>query len=255
MAKRLMIAGNWKMNKTVAEALELVQNLTRHVAELSVADVVICPPCLALDAVRKAVAGTPLAVGAQNVHWAESGAFTGEISAAMLKEIRVKYVIIGHSERRQHFGETDATVNLRLKAALAAALKPIVCVGETLAQRQAGEMETVVAKQLEAGLAGLSAADMQNTILAYEPIWAIGTGLTATPVQADEMHAFLRRQIRDRFDKVAGRTRILYGGSVKPGNAAALLRRKNIDGALVGGASLDAKNFLKIVTTGAQLAQ
>jgi triosephosphate isomerase len=197
-----------------------------------------------------ATAGTPIAVGAQNVHWEESGAFTGEISAAMLKEIPVEYVIVGHSERRQYFGETDETVAKRVKAALAKTITPIVCIGETLEQRDAGETNDVVKRQTAVALNGLSAEQAAKLVLAYEPVWAIGTGRTATPEQAQEVHAFLRTQLAAMFgDDVAETVRILYGGSMKPKNAAELLDQADIDGGLIGGASLVADDFLGIVTS------
>ncbi|OPZ29231.1 MAG: Bifunctional PGK [Lentisphaerae bacterium ADurb.BinA184] len=251
MKRRPCIAGNWKMYKTVAEATALVNDLKPLVADVRTVDIVVCPPFTDLAAVVKATAGSNIAVGAQNVHWAASGAFTGEVSAAMLREIPVAYAIIGHSERRQYFAETDQTVNDRLKAALAAGLTAIVCVGETLDQRTQGATETVVGTQLDGGLAGLAAADMAKVIIAYEPVWAIGTGVTATPAQAQDVHAFIRRRLAARFGEgVAAATRIQYGGSVKPDKAAELLRQPDIDGALVGGASLKAADFAAIVKAG-----
>jgi triosephosphate isomerase len=245
-----MIAGNWKMNKTVAEASALVEDLKARTAEMAGVDVVVCPTFTCLTAVVAATAGTPIAVGAQNVHWEESGAFTGEISAAMLKEIPVEYVIVGHSERRQYFGETDETVAKRVKAALAKTITPIVCIGETLEQRDAGETNDVVKRQTAVALNGLSAEQAAKLVLAYEPVWAIGTGRTATPEQAQEVHAFLRTQLAAMFgDDVAETVRILYGGSMKPKNAAELLDQADIDGGLIGGASLVADDFLGIVTS------
>jgi len=248
MARRKLIAGNWKMNKAVAEAVALVNGLKEHAAEMDGVDVLVCPTFTSLAAVAAAAAGSPIAVGAQNVHWEESGAFTGEISAAMLKEIPVDYAIIGHSERRQYFGETDETVNKRLMAALNGGLKPVVCIGETLEQRQAGDMEAVVARQFRAGLAGLTPEQMRATTVAYEPVWAIGTGLTATPEQAQEVHALIRSLIRESHGDVADGLRILYGGSMKPSNAAELLAQPDIDGGLIGGASLKADDFAGIIT-------
>ncbi len=247
MARRKLIAGNWKMNKTVPEALALVEALKARAAEMAGVDVAVCPPFTSLAAVAKAVAGTPLRVGAQNVHWAASGAFTGEISAAMLAEIPVTYVIVGHSERRQYFGETDATVNQRLKAALGAGLTPIVCIGELLMQREAGQTAAVVSEQVAQGLAGLTGEQLAATVIAYEPVWAIGTGRTATPAQAQEVHALIRDLLRRSHGAVADTVRILYGGSMKASNAGELLRQPDIDGGLVGGASLVAEEFLGII--------
>ena len=247
MSRRKMIAGNWKMNKSAAEATILVNGLKEHAAEMADADVVICPTFTSLAAASAAAAGTPIGVGAQNVHWAESGAFTGEISAAMLKEIPVEYVIIGHSERRQYFAETDETVNQRLKAALAAGLKPIVCVGELLEERQGDKTEAVVAAQISGGLAGITPEELQQVVIAYEPVWAIGTGLTASPEQAQEVHAFVRSLLRKEFGAVAEGVRILYGGSMKPANAEELLAQEDIDGGLIGGASLKVADFVGII--------
>jgi len=246
MSRRQVIAGNWKMNKGVAEAVALATDLRTALADNTSADLVVCPTFTSLAAVVDVLADSNIAVGAQNVHWADSGAFTAEISADMLLEIRVKYAIIGHSERRQYFGETDETVNLRLKAALAVGLTPIMCVGETLAQRESGQTESVVSGQIAGGLADLGSEDLARMLLAYEPVWAIGTGLTATPEQANDVHAAIRTQIGDAFGAVAGGVRILYGGSVKPGNASELLSQEHIDGALVGGASLKADDFAGI---------
>lgn len=248
MARKLCIAGNWKMNKTGAEGKALVAELKGMVAGVGNVDIVVCPAFTALSAVVAAAAGSTIAVGAQNIHWAENGAFTGEISAQMLKETGVEYVIIGHSERRQFFGETDATVNRRLKAALAAGLKPIVCVGESLEERESGRTEAVVGTQIAGSLAGLDKTQMAATIIAYEPVWAIGTGKTASPEQAQEVHAFIRSRLAALFGRdTAEVVRIQYGGSVKPSNAAVLLGQPDIDGALVGGASLDAGDFAGIV--------
>jgi len=247
MSRKILIAGNWKMNKTVAEALFLVDGLKAGASEMDAVEVLVCPPFTDLAAVVEATEGTPIMVGAQSVHWAESGAFTAEISAEMLREIPVPYAIIGHSERRQYFGETDATVNMRLKAALAAGLKPIVCFGETLEQRQANETQTVVETQVRGGLAEMSAEQMEQVVLAYEPVWAIGTGMTATPEQAQEVHAFVRRLLGELFGDVAEDVQILYGGSVKAANAAELMGQADIDGGLVGGASLKADDFLGII--------
>ncbi len=248
MARTPFIAGNWKMNKTVAEGLELVRELKQAVAGINDVDIVVGPTFTTLAAVAEEVKGSNISVSAQNVHWEANGAYTGEISAGMLKEIPVEYVIIGHSERRQYFGETDETVNKRTKAALAAGLKPIVCVGELLEERESGKTDEVVGQQTRQGLAGLSAADMENTVVAYEPVWAIGTGLTASPQQAQDVHAMIRAILREMFGQVADSVRILYGGSVKAANTAELMAGADIDGALVGGASLKAADFAGIIT-------
>ncbi len=250
MARKIFIAGNWKMNNTVAEAAALVEGLKARAGDVGNVDVAVCPTFTTLASVVAGLAGTPIKVGAQNVHWAASGAYTGEVSAAMLKETGVDYVIIGHSERRQYFGETDETVNQRTKAALAAGLLPIVCVGETLAEREAAKTEEVVKTQTEGGLAGLTAEQAATITVAYEPVWAIGTGKTATPEMAQEVHAFLRGVLAGMFGQaVADQIRIQYGGSMKPSNAAELLAQPDIDGGLIGGASLKADDFFGIVTS------
>lgn len=246
--RKPVIAGNWKMYKTAAEAVALVKALQQELAGDPPCEVVVCPPFTALPAVAAVLAGTSIQLGAQNVHWEKEGAFTGEIAAPMLTEHGVRYVVVGHSERRQYFGETNATVNRRAKAALGGGLCPIVCVGETWAHRQEGQTSHIVSDQLTAGLAGFSRSDMLRTVIAYEPVWAIGTGQTATPAQAQEVHALIRSLLGQMFDAaVAAQVRIQYGGSVKAANAADLLRQPDIDGALVGGASLDAKGFAAIV--------
>ena len=250
MARKIFIAGNWKMNKTVAEATELVAGLKANAGKVGNVDVAVCPTFTTLASVVEALKDTPIKVGSQNISWAESGAFTGEISAAMLNEVGVDYAIIGHSERRQYFGETDETVNARTKAALAADILPIVCIGETLEQREAGDTEQVVKTQTEAGLAGLTNEEAAKITLAYEPVWAIGTGRTATPEMAQEVHAFLRSVLVGMFGaEVAAVIRIQYGGSMKPANAAELLAQPDIDGGLIGGASLKADDFFGIVTS------
>ncbi|MDT8390693.1 MAG: triose-phosphate isomerase [Lentisphaeria bacterium] len=247
--RTLCIAGNWKMNKTAAEAKAMINELTSMVADINDTDIVLCPTFTALTAAVDAAAGTHIAIGAQNVHWAENGAFTGEISADMLKEAGVEYVIIGHSERRQYFGETDETVNRRLNAALAAGLKPIVCVGESLEDREGNKTEDVVGTQVTGSLAGLTDEQMEGVIVAYEPVWAIGTGKVATPQQAQDTHAFIRGKLAELFSEdTAAKVRIQYGGSVKASNAAELLGQEDIDGALVGGASLTAADFAGILT-------
>jgi triosephosphate isomerase len=243
-----IIAGNWKMHKTVAEAEALVAALSNELCDVAGVDIVVCPPATALAAVVAALRGGRIRVGAQNVHWAENGAFTGEIAPGMLRDLGVAYAIIGHSERRQYFGETDATVNQRLKAALAAGLNPIVCLGETRAEREGDETAAVITRQFENGFAGLTVAQAQGVVIAYEPVWAIGTGLTATPAQAQDVHRLIRSLVGTRFGReTAAMVRIQYGGSVKPDNAAELLEQPDIDGALVGGASLKAGDFAGIV--------
>lgn len=248
MARKVIVAGNWKMNKTASEGAALVEALKLLAADVTAADVVVCPPFTTLGAVVEACRNSNIKVGAQNVHWAESGAFTGEISAAMLKEAGVEYVILGHSERRQYFGETDATVNARLQAALKAGLKPIVCIGETLEERESNRTEAVLERQLREGLKGLDAAAAAGLVLAYEPVWAIGTGKTATPEMAQETHAFIRATLRAMFGAdAAGKIRIQYGGSMKPDNAEALVGQPDIDGGLIGGAALKADSFANLI--------
>lgn len=246
--RRLIIAGNWKMNKTVAEALDLVKDLKRELASVKEVDVVVCPPYTALCEVSKSILDSNIRLGAQNMSENNFGAYTGEIAAGMLKEFVVRFVILGHSERRQYQKESNELIAKKALAVHAAALKPIVCVGETLAEREAGQMEQVLSTQVSGSLAGLSKQQMEETIVAYEPVWAIGTGKTATTAQAQEAHAFIRRQIAKLFDEtVARRVRIQYGGSVKPGNARELMSQPDVDGALVGGAALEARSFADIV--------
>ena len=247
MARRPMIAGNWKMNKGSSETKALALELRGVVGSVTDVDLVVAPPFTSLAAAADALAGSVIEVAAQNVHWAESGAYTAEISADMLTEIPVRLAIIGHSERRQYFGETDQTVNQRLFAALGAGLKPIVCVGESLEQREAGETHAVVERQVTVGLAGLTKEQMSRSVVAYEPVWAIGTGRTATPEQAQDVHRFIRSLLRRAFAETADTVRILYGGSVKPANAFGLMSQPDIDGGLVGGASLKAVDFAGIV--------
>ncbi|MST93769.1 MAG: triose-phosphate isomerase [Pedosphaera sp.] len=246
--RKLIIAGNWKMNKTVAEALDLVADLKRELKDVKEIDIVVCPPFTALSEVSKAVLDSNLRLGAQNMSEHLSGAYTGEIAAGMLKEFSARYVILGHSERRQYQKESDALIAKKALAAHGAALRPIVCVGETLAEREAGQMENVLDTQVRGSLAGLGAEQMVETILAYEPVWAIGTGRTATTAQAQEAHAFIRGLLVKLFDEtVARRVRIQYGGSVKASNARELMSQPDVDGALVGGASLEARSFADIV--------
>ncbi len=237
------------MNKTVAEALALVKDLKLELANIREVDIVVCPPFTALESVSKAIIDdSNIRLGAQNMNENNFGAFTGEICAGMLKEFSVRYVILGHSERRQHQKESDALIAKKAAAAHAASLKPIVCVGETLAEREAGQMEKVLETQIRGGLAGLTKEQMVETIIAYEPVWAIGTGKTATTQQAQEAHAFVRGLLVKLFgEAVAKKVRIQYGGSVKPGNARELMSQLDVDGALVGGASLETRSFADIV--------
>lgn len=246
--RKLIIAGNWKMNKTVAEALDLVRGLKIELTNVKEVDIVVCPPYTALGEVSKAILDSNLRLGAQNMSEHNVGAYTGEIAAGMLKEFSVRYVILGHSERRQYQKESDALISKKAAAVHAASLKPIVCVGETLAEREGGQTEKVLETQIKGSLAGLSKDQMAETIVAYEPVWAIGTGKTATTAQAQETHAFIRRLLAKIFDEtVARRVRIQYGGSVKPANARELMSQPDVDGALVGGASLEARSFSDII--------
>jgi triosephosphate isomerase len=243
-----IIAGNWKMNKTLDEALDLVKSLSAILTGKIDTEVVVCPPFIDLHAVRGLVDGTPVRLGAQNMHWEEKGAYTGEISAAMLKSVGCEYVILGHSERRQYFGETDLTVNKKIGRALETGLKPIVCVGELLDERKADQTETVVEKQVRGAFDGLTADQLTEVVIAYEPVWAIGTGEVATPEQAQDVHSFIRRLLSAMYDEnLAQHVRIQYGGSMKPANAADLLAQPDIDGGLIGGASLDAQSFVGII--------
>ncbi len=246
MSRKPFIAGNWKLNLTVEEGTALVKELAKAAAA-SKAEVAVCPTALAVHAIAEATAGSAIGVGGQNAYWEEKGAFTGEISASQLKAAGAKYVILGHSERRQLFGETDETVNKRLKAVLAQKLIPIVCIGETLAERDGGQLEAVLKKQITGALAGLSADQLNTLVIAYEPVWAIGTGRTATTAQAQEAHAFVRGVLRELVGELADKIRIQYGGSVKPDNAKELLSQPDVDGALVGGASLKAADFSAII--------
>jgi triosephosphate isomerase len=243
--RKPIIAGNWKMNNTIADTKKLVSELIPLVSGAD-CDVVICTPYTDLATAVEMTKGTNIKVGAENVHWAEKGAFTGEISADMLKELGVEYVIIGHSERRQYFGETDETVNKRTLRALEAGLIPIVCVGETLEEREGGKTEAVVSKQIVEGLKGVE--DVSALVIAYEPVWAIGTGKTATSEQADETIGFIRKTVAENFcPKCAEKVRIQYGGSMNPKNVKELMAMPEIDGGLIGGASLKAEDFSKVV--------
>ena len=247
----MLIAGNWKMHTDPASARSLTHDVIREVGDPGPVTVVLCPPFVNLSAVHEAIGGSPIALGAQNVHAADAGAYTGEISASMLRAVGCLYVILGHSERRQLFGETDEGVRTKIEQVHRYGLIPIVCVGETLRERKAGRAEEVVGLQLADGLAGISCEDPDRLVIAYEPVWAIGTGETATPVQAQEMHATIRERLIGQFGASIGhRIHVLYGGSVKPGNAAELFRQKDVDGGLIGGASLRGTDFAEIVRAG-----
>src|ERR1043166_6353537 len=250
--RKKIIAANWKMNMTQGEASGFVETFLLELGESIEVEVVLVPPFTAIAAVNKALdQAQNIKVGAQNMHWERSGAFTGEISAAMLRDLFVRYVVLGHSERRTLFGETDEIVNRKVRAAHEAMLRPIVCVGETLEQRDYGNVEKILSIQLRGSLAGLEPKELQETVIAYEPVWAIGTGRNATPAQAQEAHVFIRRILREMSDDAtADRIRIQYGGSVKPENARELLAQADIDGALVGGASLDPRSFAEIIKAG-----
>ena len=243
MARIPFIAGNWKLNLSIAEGTALVKSLVVPAG----IEAAVCPTFVALHTIAQAAAGSSVGVGGQNCHWEEKGAFTGEISASFLKDAGAKYVVLGHSERRQFFGETDATVNKRLKAVLAQGLVPIVCIGETLAERDGGKLEIVLKTQIEGALAGFTPAQLATLVIAYEPVWAIGTGRTASSAQAQEAHAYVRSVLRGVVGELADKVRIQYGGSVKPDNAKELLGQPDVDGALVGGASLKAADFNAIL--------
>ena len=246
--RKLIIAGNWKMNKTTAEAADLVRDLKLDLANIKEVDIVVCPPFTALAEVSKLVLASNIRLGAQNMSEHNSGAYTGEIAAGMLKEFSVRYVILGHSERRQYQKESDALISKKALAAHAASIRPIVCVGETLAEREAGQTEKVLDTQVRGSLAGLTKQQIEETIIAYEPVWAIGTGKTATSAQAQDAHKFIRQLLETLFTKtVARRVRIQYGGSVKPSNARELMALPDVDGALVGGASLEVRSFGDII--------
>jgi triosephosphate isomerase len=247
-SRKKFIAGNWKMNKTSADGVALVHDIVLAVGKQSDVEVVVCPPFTAIESVAKAVESSEVKLGAQNMHFEASGAFTGEVSAPMLRALFVTHVVLGHSERRTVFGETDELVNKKVLAALKNQLRPIFCVGETLAERESGATLKVVQTQVERGLAGVSKDQAAGLILAYEPVWAIGTGKVATTEQAQEVHAFIRGLLTNLFsDLVAQKVRILYGGSMKPANAPELLEQKDIDGGLIGGASLEARSFVELV--------
>jgi len=248
--RKKIVAANWKMNMTQAESARFVESLLLDLGDISDVEVVIIPPFTAITKVTESLGKAQnIKVGAQNMYWERNGPFTGEISAALLRDLFVRYVILGHSERRTLFGETDEIVNRKVRAAHEATLRPIVCVGETLEQRDRGNVEKILSIQLRGSLAELTEKDLQETVIAYEPVWAIGTGRNATPEQAQEAHAFIRHILRQISDETtAERVRVQYGGSVKPENARALMVQSDIDGALVGGASLDPHSFAQIVT-------
>jgi triosephosphate isomerase len=248
MARKPFIAGNWKMNTTLSEAVELAKGVVAKVGAVSDVDVAVCPPYTSLAAVKDILAGSNVKLGAQDVHWEEKGAYTGKVSCAMLKSVGVEYVIIGHSEQRSYFHETDETVNKKVQAALGAGLLPIVCVGETIEERKSGKMQQVVDRQVRGAFAGIAKEHALICTIAYEPVWAIGTGETATPEQANEAHAFIRQIMADMYDQeTADALRIQYGGSMKPGNAKELLAQSDVDGGLIGGAALKADDFAGIV--------
>lgn len=254
--RKTIIAGNWKMYKTIKEAIELTTGLKREFFKLDFAkvDVVVCPVFTALSEVSEVLNETGIGLGAQNVYWKEEGAFTGEVSPAMLKDAGCQYVIIGHSERRQFFGETNESVNNKIKAALKVELTPIICVGENLSQRESNNTFKVIEDQIKNSLADISPEDMLKTVIAYEPVWAIGTGKTATPAQAQEVHAYIRGLLKALFGaEVSSSLRIQYGGSVKPENITELMNQPDVDGALVGGASLKVDSFSAIVTKASEV--
>lgn len=246
--RRQIIAGNWKMHKTVSEAVQLAKFIRLGTMGITQPEIVVCPPFTALESVYQIIRDSNVKLGAQNVFWEEEGAYTGELSSKMLLTVGCEYVILGHSERRFHFGETDQMVNRKVRSALAAGLIPIICVGERLEDREAGGTETVVERQIRGAYEDLSGEEAVKAVIAYEPVWAIGTGRTATPEQANEVHRFIRGLLSRLYDgRVAGEVRVQYGGSVKPENAGELLRQPDIDGALVGGASLEANSFIQII--------
>ncbi len=246
--RKALIAGNWKMFKTLEEAVLFAKELALKVKDVSGREILVCPPDLYLYPLIQALAGSPVFVGAQNIFWEDQGAFTGEVSAPMVKSTGARFAIIGHSERRQYFSETDETVNKRLNACLKAGITPIVCVGETLVERESGKTLDVIGNQMRNGLKNISTTQAAQLVIAYEPVWAIGTGKTATPEIAQEVHGFIRSQVKDLFGpEIAGAIRILYGGSVKPDNIDVLMAQADIDGALVGGASLDVTSFERII--------
>jgi triosephosphate isomerase (TIM) len=248
MARKKFVAGNWKMNTTIDEAVALAKGIVAKIGTQTDVDVAVCPPYVSLKAVSDVVKGSTVKLGAQDVHWEQKGAYTGKVSCAMLKSVGVEYVIIGHSEQRQYFHETDETVNKKVKAALAASLLPIVCVGETLDERKSGRLFSVVETQTKGAFKDIAKADALKCTIAYEPVWAIGTGETATPAQANEMHVFIRKILSSIYDSETGsKLRIQYGGSMKPDNAKSLQSQSDVDGGLIGGAALKVDDFVGIV--------
>ncbi len=246
--RRVIIAGNWKMNNTITEAIELANGIKRELFDISSLDIVVCTPFTALSETAEVITDSNIALGAQDLYWEEKGAYTGEVSAKMLKDAGCKYVIIGHSERRKYFGETNETVNKKLQAALKSGLLPIVCVGENLQERESGKAFDVVKDHVENSLRSIPGEDILKVVIAYEPVWAIGTGKTATPDQAQEIHKFIRTLLNKMYDeKTASMVRIQYGGSVTPDNVEQLVNMEDIDGALVGGASLKKDKFSTLV--------
>ena len=253
--RKKIVAGNWKMNKTGAEAVSFARELKNKTLNITKTDIIICPSYVALLPMYEILKESRIHLGAQNVHWESSGAYTGEISAEMIETAGCSHVIIGHSERRQYFGETNQTVNKKINRCLTTPLIPIVCIGETLQQRQEGRTNDVVKEQLVEGLAGLSSDHIKRLILAYEPVWAIGTGVTATPDQAEEVHRFIREVIHGMFDsRIADSIQILYGGSMKPGNIQDLLLQPDIDGGLIGGASLKIDSYVEMIKIAEELS-
>lgn len=250
MSRKILIAGNWKMNKTATEAVELAKPIIEAIGNQNDIDVLMCPPFTSISAVSELIGNSTVRVGAQNMSDKVSGAYTGEISAAMLRDLQVSYVILGHSERRSYYGETDAFINRKVLACLENNLKPVLCVGETLEEREAGKVEEVIKTQLVGGLANVPTDKAESVVIAYEPVWAIGTGKTATPEQAQEVHAFIRKELVGLLGQVGNAIRILYGGSMKPANADELLAKPDIDGGLIGGAALVAKDFLALIESG-----
>ena len=244
--RKPIIAGNWKMHKTIAEAVEFVNDIKDKVNNTDV-EAVICAPFTLLKDLKEATKGTNIKIGAQNMHYAEQGAFTGEISAPMLKELNIDYVVLGHSERRQYFNETDETVNKKVLKALEVGIDPILCVGETLEEREAGNTKDVCKVQVEKALENVSKEDLAKVVIAYEPIWAIGTGKTATSEDANDVIAYIREVVANLYGELANDVRIQYGGSVKPSNVAEIMSQSDIDGALVGGASLQANDYIELV--------
>ena len=250
--RKKLIAGNWKMNKTAADGVALTADIVAAIGRETSVDVVLCPPFTALESVARSLEGQSIKLGAQNMHPEKNGAYTGEVSAEMLRSLFVTHVILGHSERRTYFAETDAFINKKTLAALANQLKPILCVGETLAEREAGATLAVVQRHVEGGLAGVTKEQITTVVIAYEPVWAIGTGKVATTAQAQEVHAFIRSLLTKLYgEPLAQKVRILYGGSMKPSNAPELLAEKDIDGGLIGGAALEAKSFVELVKAAA----